>query len=116
MKKLFSTVAVTMMLVAPPAHAETLTYHSEGLDLEIKKGAFSSDNQRAEQLLTIKNHSSVAVGSAWVECGFFHSDLLIARGNDWATDIQAGQDAYLDLRAYVLSADHTDCRFTSVRR
>jgi hypothetical protein len=67
-------------------------------------------------LITIKNHSSVAVQHAYVECGFFHGDLLIGRDTEIITDLQPGQDGYAKVSAYVLSANRTDCRFTNVSR
>ncbi len=114
MKTFLATTAMLVSLMVP-ATAETLIYKAAGIELEMKKGAFNSDDQRAEQLLTIKNRSTVALRSITVECGFFHGDLLIGRDTEYITNLDPGQDAYADVRAYVLSADRTDCRFSSVR-
>jgi hypothetical protein len=86
MKRLPATAAALISLIVP-ATAETLIYKAAGIELEIKKGAFNSDDQRAEQLLTIKNRSTVAVRSVTVECGFFHGDLLIGRDTEYVTNL-----------------------------
>jgi hypothetical protein len=98
------------------ARADTLIYKAAGVELEMQKGAFSSDDRRAEQLLTIKNRSTVALRYVSVECGFFHGNLLIGRDTTIVTALESGQDAYAKTRAYVLSADRTDCRFNDVTR
>jgi len=115
MRKLAIIAAVALATLGPAA-ADTLVYKSSGIELEMKKGAFSSDDRRAQQLLTIKNHSTVQIRMGTVECGFFHGDLLIGRGMALISDLQPGQDAYADIRAYVLSADRSDCRFADVRQ
>ena len=112
-KVVLVTVAVSAALIVPVA-AETLTYKAPGIELEMQKGAFNSDDRRAQQLLTIKNRSTVAISSIIVECGFFHGDLLIGRGREYVTNLDPGQDGYADVHAYVLSADRTDCRFSDV--
>jgi hypothetical protein len=114
MKKLLVATAVALATVTA-AQAGNLIYRSEGVELEMVNGAFHSDDRRAEQLLTIKNRSKVGIRYVEIECGFFHGDLLIGRDHEMVTDLQPGQDGYAEASAYVLSADRTDCRFSSVR-
>jgi hypothetical protein len=112
----FLIAAAMIAATVGSAWADTLVYKAAGIELEMQKGAFSSNDGRAEQLITIKNSSAVPVRYATVECGFFHGDLLIARDTSMISDLQPGQDGYVEMRAYVLSADRTDCRFTGVRQ
>jgi hypothetical protein len=114
MRKILAAAAIAAATVTA-AHADTLIYKAAGIEVEMKKGAFISDDRLAQQLLTITNRSAVRLGNVSVECGFFHGDLLIGRGTDILTRIEAGQDAYAEIEAYVLSADRTDCRFGTVR-
>src|SRR5262249_32072181 len=95
---------------------DTLIYRSSGVELEMKKGHFDFDRSSAWQLITVTNHSTVAIRWATVECGFFHGDLLIGRDTSMVSDLQPGQDGYIKSSAYVLSADRTSCRFTDVHR
>jgi hypothetical protein len=116
LQKLALAGAFVVGFAVPAAYADTLIYKAAGIELEIKKGAFSSDDRRAVQLLTIKNHSTIRLSYVSVECGFFHGDLLIGRDTEMVTSIEPGQDGYAEIRAYVLSADRTDCRFSNVSR
>jgi hypothetical protein len=115
MKRSFLAIAIVTALMGS-ASADTLIYRAAGVELEMKKGAFNSNDHRAEQLITIKNRSTVPIRRATVECGFFHDDLLIGRDTAWIRDLEPGQDGYVEMTVYVLSADHTDCRFTGVER
>jgi hypothetical protein len=68
MTKLITTLLVAITITT--ANADTLIYKAESIELEMKKGAFSSDSRSAEQLLTITNHSVIPIRSSWIECGF----------------------------------------------
>jgi hypothetical protein len=116
MNNALKITGLALALLTTPAMADTLTYRAEGLSLEMKKGAFSSDDDRVWQMITVTNHSSVAISYAMVECGFFHDDLLIARDSSMASDLEAGQSGYVKISARILSANRTDCRFTHVSR
>jgi hypothetical protein len=111
--------AAPPLAAAPPPAApaaDILTYRASGIELQMTKGAFDSDDRRAEQLITIKNNSTIGIKSLTAECGFFHGNLLIGRSSDWIHSLAAGQDAYAKITTYVISADHTDCRFGFVER
>jgi hypothetical protein len=90
-KNLLRAAAVSFGLIITPALADTLVYKAEGLSLEMKKGAFSSDDYKVWQMITVTNNSSVAIRYATVECGFFHDDLLIARDTEMVSELQPGQ-------------------------
>jgi hypothetical protein len=117
MTKLIKATALALALLsAAPAAADTLTYKSEGLSLEMKKGSFSSDNYKVWQMITVTNNSSVKIDYATVECGFFHDDLLIAEDSEMISHLEAGQSAYVKVYARILAANRTDCRFGTVSR
>jgi len=108
-------IAAAMIVASTAAHADTLIYKAAGIELEMKKGDVTNDGGRAEQLITITNHSTVAIRYLTVECGFFHDDLLIGTGMDMPTGIEPNQNVYVKIASWVLSANRTDCRFSGVK-
>jgi hypothetical protein len=109
----FLLATVTLAALVGSASADTLTFSKGAVEVEMKKGAFEQSSRRVEQLLTVTNRSKIAVNSVRVECGFFHDDLLIGRDFGWADKLQPGQSGYVQLSAYVLSVNRTDCRIVS---
>jgi predicted membrane channel-forming protein YqfA (hemolysin III family) len=95
------------------AKADTLTYSKGAIEIEIKKGAFRQSDRKVEQMLIVTNNSRVMVKTIFVECGFFHDDLLIGRDSEYVGNLQPGQSAYAKMDAYILNVNKSDCRIES---
>ena len=110
-KPVGNTAAAMLIVLALPAFADALTYKRGDIELEIVKGDFQHA-KAPRQMVTVINHSRMAIKFIKVDCGFFRGDLLVEANFALVENLDPGQSGYAEVTGWLPSIDRADCRIS----
>jgi hypothetical protein len=96
------------LLAASPAGAA---------EIDLSKGQLKLGGDVVTQVIAAKNSTAFPIVALYVECGFFHGDVLLGTSIGTAFNIEVGQTAYLEVTVdNANDADRTECRVSGIDR
>jgi hypothetical protein len=116
MSRMKLTLAAALLIAASAANAETAIHVTTGPIAFLHREKGLGDGQSTVAAVT--NESGKSFHMLHVECGFFSGDKLVGAGSWFATDVEAGQTAYVTVQdqagilggGIVQRADKAECR------